>query len=343
MTNLKTNLQKIKTVLKYQNNLIYAFTEGYQSSENIATFTNFGTFFDLHGKFADIGQCLNIDKTIYKTGKSIDIQTIPILRLGELQTAFKLNQEINNKAKHLLNFLGKDELRLSMTGIHFDAENMTATNANILSSIPHNLDIKESFILPPDLCQFLPFAKTLKVYDKAIVLALEISGVYCEAYALKIDERYPDYKAVLPQFWDYKKYYELNKSDLLEIGKLTKRVPKDETPCLSFKDSEVILQNLSGVKQGNRVASIGEGKPTQHTILMPLLPVDGLLSLNPNLLIKASKGCESVKVFISDVNKQSAIYLELNYKPTKQTKATYNELLAEIEILKAQLLDNNYV
>lgn len=91
----------------------------------------------------------------------------------------------------IIPYLGKDELRPSMTGVYFDGENMVGTDAHRLRVI--SAPSEGSAILCKEVATLLKYSGA-KAYKNGRV---ELDGVVIDKGV--IDARYPDYKCVIPK------------------------------------------------------------------------------------------------------------------------------------------------
>ncbi len=104
--------------------------------------------------------------------------------------------------ERLVPFLSKDGLRPAMTGFCFDATNVTATNGNMLRTIPYcGFDVpdKDEIIVR----NIFPYLPKLKVSSN-VILSVSDKNVKIEfcghvIYSRLINENYPNYQAVIPR------------------------------------------------------------------------------------------------------------------------------------------------
>jgi hypothetical protein len=124
------------------------------------------------------------------------------------QVYIKLNPDDKNLWNVLSNIVLKDELRSQFAGIYFDKEGATATDTNILIHIS---------------------GKTDKI------------GIY-DIFGREIDAKYPDYKAVIP---DYKDLKPLNIAELYNLSKIYKKsiLNNNSYIRLKLKDNYISLNN----------------------------------------------------------------------------------------------------
>jgi DNA polymerase III sliding clamp (beta) subunit (PCNA family) len=111
-------------------------------------------------------------------------------------------------------FLGKDELRPVMTGINFDENGITATNAHVLITLPY------------------PNEKYNGVYD------INKAKKQKSNELLLIDETYPKYENVIPKSQDAGTPYLVDVYKLLQYTKTAMNYANKTTYAISFKYGE---------------------------------------------------------------------------------------------------------
>jgi DNA polymerase-3 subunit beta len=111
-------------------------------------------------------------------------------------------------------FLGKDDLRPSMTGINFDENGITGTNAHILITLPY------------------PNKKYEGVYDVNKAKKTKSDEL------LLINEKYPNYKAVIPKSEDAGTPYQVDVYKLLQYTKTAMNYSNKTTHAIAFKYGE---------------------------------------------------------------------------------------------------------
>jgi len=119
-------------------------------------------------------------------------------------------------------FLGKDDLRPSMTGINFDENGITGTNSHILITLPY------------------PNKKYEGVYDVNKAKKTKSDEL------LLINEKYPNYQAVIPKIEDAGTPYKVDVYKLLQYTKTAMNYANKTTYAISFKYGENEAIGLNG-------------------------------------------------------------------------------------------------
>lgn len=121
---------------------------------------------------------------------------------------------IKSAINNIIFAVSRDELRVSMTGVFFDENNVVATDAHKLVkySLLENIG---KFIIPEKSAKFI----TTAIYGNVDVsfngTQLNIKGDDFNISTRTIDERYPDYNAVIPT--SFNSTLKVDKSELIEI------------------------------------------------------------------------------------------------------------------------------
>ena len=102
-----------------------------------------------------------------------------------------------NLIKEAMKFPGKDELRPVMGCVFVDTNHVVASNSMKLIKIPHEIELTETFLIPPDAQKFLKSCK----HDIQIFQSVEKIKFVCEDKVFITDRPqvdYPNYNAVIP-------------------------------------------------------------------------------------------------------------------------------------------------
>lgn len=151
---------------------------------------------------------INIGAKVFKLNADQDILKLPDNSLKEVGTV-----TINKEFLTMKSFVGKDELRPAMTGLHFDSQSnrLAATDAHCMKWIDTDLRSENDLILSSIIFN-LPLGEyKYQILEKH--LYLENEDIF--AYISLIDERYPNYKCVIPSSSEID--ISLSKKDLKEI------------------------------------------------------------------------------------------------------------------------------
>jgi DNA polymerase III sliding clamp (beta) subunit (PCNA family) len=119
-------------------------------------------------------------------------------------------------------FLGKDDLRPSMSGINFDENGITGTNAHILITLPY------------------PNKKYEGVYDVNKAKKTKSDEL------LLINEKYPNYQAVIPKSEYAGTPYQVDVYKLLQYTKTAMNYTNKTTHAISYKYGENEAIGLNG-------------------------------------------------------------------------------------------------
>jgi DNA polymerase III sliding clamp (beta) subunit (PCNA family) len=111
-------------------------------------------------------------------------------------------------------FLGKDDLRPSMSGINFDENGITGTNAHILITLPY------------------PNKKYEGIYDVNKAKKTKSDEL------LLINEKYPNYQAVIPKIGYGGKPYQVDVYKLLQYTKTAMNYANKTTYAIAYKYGE---------------------------------------------------------------------------------------------------------
>jgi DNA polymerase III sliding clamp (beta) subunit (PCNA family) len=195
-------------------------------------------------------------------------------------------------------FLGKDNLRPNMMGVNFDENGITATNAFVLITLPY------------------PNEKYNGIYDINKVKKEKSSE------ALLINENYPNYKNIIPNYKSAGTPYLISVYKLLQYTKTAMNYANKVTHAIGYKfgDNEVIGFNgqllsevlTSALKLGHEKIYIFVKSDTRAIILSPNkeyeLGSDEILIIMPVMVIShEGYGAEDV-----DYNRSLKAYYDFN-------------------------------
>lgn len=131
----------------------------------------------------------------------------------ELDTGYSTDEQIDglvndefiqwdiekNKLTFLLSAVSEDEVRYFLNGIYFDSDNVVATDG-------HKMVYKENFLTVERNCTASCYkCKKLWAQAKEIYIGLKCTKLVfadCEFFIEHIDEQFPRYKRVIPEFSD---------------------------------------------------------------------------------------------------------------------------------------------
>lgn len=340
-------LSKIKTVLKYNKNCLPILNYGTQIDSKTLAFSNLQTYVYIEN-VDEVGSTYDLDGVLYKRAVKIDdyVDFPNNYTKGNEILSFELDDKFKSNTKKLIPLMGKDDLRPVMSGMFLDSEFMAATDAHVLGNFEHNKNTNKGleFILHRELCEFIEFSDTLKIFETkqgnfnihVAQLTLTSEGKKITIESRCVDGNYPKYKSVIPELYGYDNCIELSAKDLKDIQTLIKRNVK-VVGLLSFGDEISILDK--GYKTEDNVSSfkksiIKKECKNRDLIMMPYRTDNGLPSVNFKVLMRACKGCSSVSIFFNEVNK--AYFLSVEYKKTVKKTKTRAELESIINNLKLE-------
>lgn len=168
--------------------------------------SRFASLFNSLGGDSSVGIDVKDSVMVLKKGKSS--YKLPVLSTDGFPDVWVLPDSIKSVSIHnLTNVIDKtvwcasrDELRPSMTGVYFDGSNAVATDAHKLVKIGFGRKLSNDSVIIPT--KSLNVVKSLlnescdvKIGDKKALF--EDLGV--KVYTNLIDEKYPNYEAVIPQ------------------------------------------------------------------------------------------------------------------------------------------------
>ena len=167
---------------------------------------NGGYYFEQFEKFAGTRKDdIYISDTDIVSGKSkLNIPFVDRYDPKESEPEiFAFSCEFNSdKIKDYLGIISTDELRISMTGIYFDAKNgaIVGTDAHLLIKRDHK--IEESFIMPTTACKLIASLKNIDVMvcvsKRSVQITWMQDGLKYTFMSMAIDARYPDWLSVIP-------------------------------------------------------------------------------------------------------------------------------------------------
>lgn len=146
------------------------------------------------------------------------------------------NFQIDTKVLNTKKFLGKDELRPAMEGIHFSHthKQYTATDAHRMYFVNTEFTVGYDIILDPMFFTMPVGNYEVHDFDKHILF----KGDEIDFYIAKIDERYPDYKCVIPTMFNAR--YTYDKKELKELVKDALICANPVTNMIKFKPNGLI-------------------------------------------------------------------------------------------------------
>jgi DNA polymerase III sliding clamp (beta) subunit (PCNA family) len=130
-------------------------------------------------------------KKTFKLSSMANVDDFPIIPLVENKVG---TLSYDKETTALWKFVGKDELRVAMTGLGFKDKVIVATDAHRMRWLSGKTDFAGEFILPPS-AQRLPLGEYDIYEDKEWI---RLSSGDIDFYFRKIDARYPDYNRVIP-------------------------------------------------------------------------------------------------------------------------------------------------
>lgn len=366
---------KIKTVLKYHRGCVETFTQGYSNGE-FTEFTNLESSVRIYDN-RPVG-FYDIDKVIYDAQKQMEAGGEWKLQedYGDIIVSVNITEFIE-KLQLLAKFCGNDELRPQMTGIYFSNKYFAATDAHKLQYIEHGIDFPDSIgefecIIPRDIVNMLDKdAELLTVKKRGLILTTKVDGVNAEVYSRAIDERYPNFMAVIPESSYYTKSVLITKDTLKDmVDKNKKYGNKAANQVAIYNNNTWVVEDLDLNTKHVGECKIEKAICTEvKTILMPLMninsdrtPIEGTeVAFNVKFLNEIADK-KDIRIFFHEQNKALCIqYLETTkqtiskttkksepQKPvdnqtsesdhsTKELLARINQLQNENESLKAEI------
>lgn len=159
--------------------------------------------------------------------------------------------------------LSRDELRPAMLGFYFDFKknNVVATDGRRLAIKPYDFDLKGSgFIFRPEITSFLSAKNTdIKLEVGKSWAKLEIEPGF-KVFTRCIDERYPDYEAVIPT--DFDQFFKFDISKLQTEVKQALSIAGDNKD-IAFGGSRIYAGDEDKIFTGN---PISETKGNEYPI-----------------------------------------------------------------------------
>lgn len=203
--------------MKFEQNIIKAVKKGIYDIQVI------GGYLLTRDKFDN---CIRIKTEIAEGFYSLDafkkgvLINVPAFDLHLLPEARNVEKSFSIKEKDLstivssFKFTAKDVLRLAMTCVSIDSENITATDAHVLSWQKHDISIDGNFLLKPSLAPYLKAIKSDIVVNDGAPTS-KITTDRLEIAFLSETERFPNYEAVIPKWND--KSFSIDKKELKNI------------------------------------------------------------------------------------------------------------------------------
>ena len=97
----------------------------------------------------------------------------------------------------LANFVGKDDLRLAMTGIYFNGSKLCATDAWRMRCVLLNCDSKANFVLAANTAKIVAKLGIVTVFTSTETVVF-LNDTY-RVKSRKIDAQFPDYNSICPK------------------------------------------------------------------------------------------------------------------------------------------------
>jgi DNA polymerase III sliding clamp (beta) subunit (PCNA family) len=228
-------------------------------------------------------------------------------------------------------FLGKDELRQSLTGINFDENGITATNAIILITLPY------------------PNEKYNGVYD------INKAKKQKSSELLLINENYPKYQNIIPDYKNAGTPYLIDVYKLLQYTKTAMNYANKITKAISFKfgDNEAIgfngsllLEVLTTIlKLGHEKIYIFAQQSNRAIVLSPNkeyeLGNDEILLTMPAMLTSAYGTITGYGTSDPDYNRSLKAYFDFNDSEIHNADGSVAEF--KMQYQSNQLVDDNYL
>lgn len=191
----------------------------------------------------------------------------------------------------LFSFCTKDELRVSMTGIYFDAESryMVATDAHRLKRISN--DIRSSFIMP-NLTGLL-YGDSAYIYrlhnDSQYTHKVVINSSYT-LYFRAIDARYVDWKVVFPTY---------EKTNFVVENTKLKNILSESLIAADENNKGILFFNSGVVKLHTSSGNLGYTEEVAETF-SNMLPEYGKIGFNIDYLKRSLPNVDKVSFKFGD-------------------------------------------
>lgn len=345
-------IQKVKSVLKYDKGVVPLFNSGMQVSAKMIQFTNLQTTVSIM-KAGNTGDLYSIDaKGIFANGEvGLVEEWINEAELGDKLAEFHLSHENTDALMRAAAYLAKDDLRPAMTGVVVNKHHFAYTDAHVLGYHEHGLNLQDNVnhILNPELVNLIDdSAYKLVIFQEYSMLFTRIDGYEATVTSRNIDEKYPNYLAVIPDAESYTNYVEISAKQLKELHSFSKRHLKtmysQYCAALDFSDDfAYVPANVGGSpKIPVKVSDISK----VNTIIMPVMIPDNddyynksRFRVNLDLLARITKGASSVKIHYFAPNR--AMALEISYCNKVKRESQLSLALKKIARLENLLTINN--